>query len=115
VAVDDHMRAFDRSPELTKSLACSRRLMEVIPRCHRPDEFHEGESADEVRPACRQMEGQRRSPILRHQIGRTDTGRSNEGVEVTNLILEAIVNIWLAGLAEANQIRGDASRDRRDE
>src|SRR6185436_10160361 len=115
IAVKDHLFAFARRPELAKCLARGRHLVEVIPRRHRPDKFHEGEPADEVRPARREMEGQRRSPILRHEIGRPDTGSADEGVEITHLILKAIVNVGLAGLAVADQIRGDASRHRRDE
>ena len=76
IAVEDHLFAFARRPELAKCFARGRHLVEVIPGRHRPDEFHEGEPADEVRPARREMEGQRRSPILRHQIGRPDTGSS---------------------------------------
>src|SRR5882724_209743 len=60
------------------------------------------------------MEGERRSPILREEVGRTNAGRRDEGVEIANVIVEAIVDIRLAGLAEADQIRGYASRHRRD-
>src|SRR5882724_7218828 len=60
------------------------------------------------------MEGERRSPILRDEVGRTNAGRRDEGVEIANVIVEAIVDIRLAGLAEADQIRGYASRHRRD-
>jgi len=51
------------------------------------------------------MEGERRSPILRDEVGRTNAGRRDEGVEIANVIVEAIVDIRLAGLAEADQIR----------
>src|SRR5262245_16319523 len=76
------------------------RPMEVVP-CHGTYELHEGKPANKIRAPRRQVEGERRSPILRHQKGRRDAGRGNEGVEITDVILEAIGDVGLAGLAEA--------------
>jgi hypothetical protein len=60
VALEDHLLPYPRCSEILKSFACRK----IIPRRHGPDELHESESTHELWPACRQMKGQSRSPVL---------------------------------------------------
>src|SRR6202035_3166114 len=107
--------AFALGPELAEDLARRLRPQELVPARYGPYEFHEGEAAHETRPACREMAGKGRSPILDHEIGRAHAARGDEGVEIADMILEAIGDVGLAGLAEADEVRSDAMRDLRDQ
>jgi hypothetical protein len=89
--------------------------VKIIPARRRPDEFHEGKSAHEIRPPRGEMEGERRSPVLSHQVSGIDAEAFDEGIEIARLIGKAVGDVGLAGLTEANQVRRDATRDRRDQ
>jgi hypothetical protein len=60
------------------------------------------------------VKGERRSPVLRDQIGRADPRLGDEGVEIARVVFEAIRDVGLARLAEADEIDRDAMRDLRD-
>jgi hypothetical protein len=88
--------------------------VELVPRRRRPDEFHECESNDARRPPRREVEGKRGTPVLRDEHHVVDLQRVEEGIEIADLIDEAIVDVRLAGLAVADQVGRDAARDGRD-
>jgi hypothetical protein len=61
------------------------------------------------------VEGESRSPILHNEVDRPDPRLRDERVEIAHMILEAIGRYLACPMAEANEIRGDAMRDLRDE
>ena len=67
-----------------------------------------------LRPPRREMEGERRAPVLRHHHHLADAERVEEGVEIADMVEEAVVDVGLARLAEADQVRRDAAAERRD-
>lgn len=60
------------------------------------------------------MKRKRGAPILRHQHHIADIERVEEGIEIADMVEEAIVDVGLAGLAIADQVRRDAAAERRD-
>lgn len=71
-------------------------------------------AAHHLWPARREVEGERRAPVLRHEIRRRDPGGGDESVEIADMIGEAIGDVRLARQAEPDQVRRDAARHRRD-
>ena len=61
------------------------------------------------------MEREPCSPILRHEVGRFDPRLGDEGVKIADVVLEAIGDVRLARLAEADQVRREAMREVGDE
>jgi hypothetical protein len=88
---------------------------ELFPGRDRPDEFHEREAAHEIGASLGEVKGEAASPVLRHEIGRANPHLREKGVEVTDVVLEAIGDVRLARLTEANEVRRDATGDRRDQ
>jgi len=58
--------------------------------------------------ARREIEGKRTPPILAHHIGAFDAHPIEEGIKVPRVIGEAIFDLRLPGLAEADKVGGNA-------
>ena len=111
VVFEDQFLPFAGGTELAENLARLRVPHELLPTRNRPDELHERQAANKIRAALGQVKGKRRSPILHHEIGRADPRFRDECVEIAHMILDAIGDVRLARLAEADQVRGDAMGD----
>ena len=62
----------------------------------------------EIGASLGEVKGEAASPVLRHEIGRADPHFRKEGVEIAHVVLEAIGDVRLARLTEADEVRGDA-------
>ena len=58
------------------------------------------------------MESKRRTPILHDQVGAIDAQPIDQGIKIAHVIEETVGDVRLAGLAEADEIGGNAVRDR---
>src|SRR3984957_13754340 len=101
--------------KLAEDLAPLRTSHERLPGRKRPDELHEREAAHEIRAPLGEMEGEPAAPVLGDEISRADPGLRDERVEIARVVLEAIGDIRLARLTEADEIRRDAMGDGRNE
>jgi hypothetical protein len=75
------------------------------------DELHEREAAHRIRPARGDVERQGGAPVLRDEDEIVEMQGIEKRLEVADVIDEAILDIRLAGLAIADQIRRHAAGD----
>src|SRR6185437_12663366 len=113
IAFQDQRFAIAGCPEFAKRLARGRHLVKILKARGGAHEFHESKAAHEIRPARGKVIGQRRAPVLRNEIRGVDAEPMDKGIEIVDVIEEAVSDVGLAGLAKPDQIRRDAMRDRR--
>src|SRR5262245_530909 len=97
--------------ERFEHLSSLSRLVEVVPARERADELHEGQAANGRGPSGRQLEGEGRAPVLRDEVGRLDSGSVDERVQVARMVGEAVPDVGLSRLTEADQVGSDAPGD----
>lgn len=113
IRLQNHRLALALRPELAEGLARRVGLVKILPARHRSDELHEGEAAHEGRTARGEMKCERSAPILGNEISRGQAELFNQRIKVAGVINEAVGDVGLAGLAEADEVGRDAMRDRR--
>ena len=114
VVLEDQLFALPGRAEGFEQFARLRALMEAFPIGEGPDELHEGEAEHALRPAGGVVEGESRAPVLGEDDEAIEPERRDEGVEIVDLVGEAIGDVGLAGLTVADQVGRDAARHRRD-
>jgi len=84
--VEDHRFAHSRRAEFPERVPGGLVLVEVGPIPHRADELHEGQPTHELRTARREMERERRAPILGDQIRRADAELVDQRIEIVRMV-----------------------------
>jgi hypothetical protein len=85
---------------------------EVVPTRHgRDDRFHEGEAAHELGVTHGPVEAESGAPVVDDEGDPPQTERGDETGEVAGVIVEAIGDVGLVGVAHADQVDGDAATE----